>query len=706
MDESFKRSEYEQLLNEGVNPLYFRNPGETAPPYPGEQREIIDPLYHVTPSEIIDVLQFISDDERKGIDILETVPHSSKREESCNNSMPLTSQNLLSGKRSESGRVHDSHIEKTCLCKLPDNDSSKEIEKKTEVISVNKEKADIIRAEESSATNFTVQPVYRQVFIDRKGEEVLDKSTIICIVHINQRPYRMVIHVKEIGQLSKLITQRFPDAILDYEEKKAEKAVEIKFRNAMRLCPVKTVYFEAGWQKISNRRIYLYDGLNMGDGIEVETGMTLPAFSRNANILLDIFQKSVSMYKEPMVIAVLFTFSLMGVLYRLFKEAGFPPHFMLFTYGKTGSMKTTISKIFFIQLCEHIYRDNVRRIDADTLTSLERAVIMAGYDTVTLIDDFSPAKTGTKKREMSDKLEMLIRMVGDGSSRSRSNFKLEDRRGEGVQGMVALTGELKGRGVSSNLRCFYCKMERGWVNEQMVSWFQEHPDAYTTLIAAFADFVGKNYPVIIRLIREKFNEGRKNLSNSLKERRLIDSAVTLRIAADIFNRFLLTCCQMQEKEAETTIKLMKEKIIECAKISEEMSTEESPSVTFVQAIFALMRTNQIVLNTDKVKMAEVSEYDGFEDGNFLYFNPDIIHKKVVAFLQQTNRYFPYEPKEVWSMLADDGIIKTASNGPGKRTYCVRIPVGNGTKHNFIKIRKVIFEAVCEGNYDCEKGERQ
>lgn len=103
-------------------------------------------------------------------------------------------------------------------------------------------------------------------------------------------------------------------------------------------------------------------------------------------------------------------------------------------------------------------------------------------------------------------------------------------------------------------------------------------------------------------------------------------------------------------------------------------------------------------------MAEVSEYDGFEDENFLYFNPDIIHKKAVAFLQQTNRYFPYDPKEVWSMLADDRIIKTAPNGSGKRTYCVRIAVGNGARHNFIKISKIIFEAVCEGNYDYERGE--
>lgn len=163
---------------------------------------------------------------------------------------------------------------------------------------------------------------------------------------------------------------------------------------------------------------------------------------------------------------------------------------------------------------------------------------------------------------------------------------------------------------------------------------------------------------------------------------------------------------MSDEVARKEIVLIKKKIIECAKISEEMSTEESASEIFIQAISALMRANKIVLNADKVKMAEVSEYDGFEDENFLYFNPDIVHKKVVAFLQQTNRYFPFEPKEVQIMLADDGILKTGSNGTDKRTLCVRVSVGKGIRHNFLKIRKTIFEAVCEGNYDCKKGENE
>lgn len=590
-----------------------------------------------------------------------------------------------------------------CISKLPVESGGKKVKQDSTAVSVKGEEYEITRAEDSSATNFTVQPICRYVFFNRKGQRVYEKEYIECAVYIEQKAERIEIKSHEVGSIAKIITRRFPEAILDFEEKNAEKAIEVKFRNAMRSCLVIKVYMEAGWQRITNRQVYLRDGLDCGSEIQIQTDMTLPAFPYRMDTLRDIFQKTLSMYRDFAAMSVMFIFSLMGVLFRPFKEAGFQPHFTLFLNGKTGSMKTTIAKILFTQLCEDRYRDNPRRIDADTAASLERAIVLTGYDTVTLIDDFSPAKTKAKRQDMEDKLEMLIRMVGDGSSRSRSNTKLEDRRGEGVQGMVALTGELMGKGLSSNLRCLYCRMERDRVNEKAVSWFQENSCAYTTLIAAFADFISENYGIVIELIRKSFGSERKALEGMLKEKRLIDSAVTLRIAADIFSMFLAKCCQMPD---EGVVTQMKRGIVECAKISEGLSSEESPGITFIQAIAELMRVGQVMLNTDKVKMAEVSEYDGYEDDNFLYFNPEIIHKKVVSFLQRTNRYFPFEPKEVHAMLADDGIIKTASNGVGKRTYCVRIPIGNGRKHNFLKIRKTIYESICEGNYDYEKGEKQ
>lgn len=564
----------------------------------------------------------------------------------------------------------------------------------------------MVHSEQDVPANFLVTPLCKFVYVDRNGKEVNEREEIVCAVTMNQVSHALILKTTEIRSLSKIITGKFADAIVDYEIKRADKIIETKFRQNMRFCKREYIYFQAGWQSIGKEKVYVRNGVELGEGRKVETAMTLPSYQYDGGMILKIFHSACNLYRNTTSMFTMLAFSLMGVMYRPFRDAGFAPRFTLFLNGKTGSMKTTIGKILYMQLCEEEFRDNPRRLDSDTAVSLERAIVASGHDTITLIDDFSPAKTEMKKREMQDKLEMIVRMVGDGSSRSRSNLNLDDRRGEGVQGMVVLTGELKGRGVSSNLRCLYCKMEREYVNEDVVTWFQENPYALTTFIATFADFVGQHYDLVVKSVKEKFNDERKRILSYLKERRLVDSAVALCIACDVLRNFLVIYGGMDDKMADEIMCMMCAEIVNCALISQELSTEESPSIAFVQAISSLIRMNQIVFNTEKVTRSDITEYDGFADETFFYFNPDSIHKKVVAFMRQTNRYFPYELNEILIMLAEDKIIKTASNGVGKRTFCVRISVGNGVRHNFLKIRRSIFDAIVEGNFDCEKGEKE
>ena len=644
-----------------INPLYFIKPGEE-----------IEPLYFTKPGEVINPLFWVEENTNSQDNQEESADVKPQSIAGWQNTEPIT---------------------------LKKNSDEKQTAEEKMTLSMVLSKA-------YDVANFIVKPLCRKVYMDRNGDEVPEREEIDCVVFINQISHKMTLRTSEISSICKIITKRFADAIIDYEKSEAKKIIELQFRQDVRFCEHKIVYMQGGWQIIENRKTYVRDGIELGAGIEVETGMTLPAYPWNAELIMQVFQNACSLYRNMTSMYTMLAFSLMGVLYRPFREAGFVPRFTLFLNGKTGSLKTSIGKILYMQLCEEEFRDNPRRIDSDTAASLERAIVASGYDTITLIDDFSPAKTEMKRREMQDKLEMIIRMVGDGSSRSRSSLKLEDRRGEGVQGMVILTGELMGKGVSSNLRCLYCKMEREYVNMGNVTWFQENPHAFTTFIAAFADFIGQNYEVIKKHIAGNFNLERKNVSAVLKERRLIDSAVTLRIACDVLRNFLVIVGEMEDKKADEIVNMMKAEIVNCAVISEALSTEESLSLTFVRAIASLMRINQIVVNTEKVATSDATQYDGFSDKEFYYFNPDIVHKKVVAFLRQTNRYFTLDLNEILTMLAEDKIIKTAPNGAGKRTFCVRIPVGNGVRHNFLKIRKSIFEAVIEGNYDYEKGEKE
>lgn len=116
------------------------------------------------------------------------------------------------------------------------------------------------------------------------------------------------------------------------------------------------------------------------------TSLYLPALNlEDASEVADIFWRARLLYRDERVIDTLLLYALLGVSYRLFDESGYPPHFLLFLYGKTGSFKTALAKVLFTQLCDERYRKYPRRIDVDTPTSLEIALTKSGCDTLTLI---------------------------------------------------------------------------------------------------------------------------------------------------------------------------------------------------------------------------------------------------------------------------------------------------------------------------------
>ena len=597
-----------------------------------------------------------------------------------------------------------------CPIRFERNDSYKNTDKTENIVAqsiitnkvitaniVPKENANDIHAEEEVA-NFNVIPYLKVVYINRKGQEEYERELLYCHVIIRgMNKEDLMIRTSEIDKLVQKIRKKYASAQVNYKIPNVEKVIDMTFRELTEKCRVKKCYFEAGWQIINGKHVYLNDNI-CADDLVVKTNLTLPYYDCSKERIAKIFFDALDIYEDYNVSSTIVMYSFLGVLYRVFKEAGFPPHFLLFLNGKSGSMKTTIAKILYTQLANDEYRDVPRRIDTDTITSFERGIIQSGKDTVTLIDDFSPPKTAKMKSDLAGKLESIVRMVGDGSTKSRSNATLDDCRGEGVQGMVVVTGEIRGKGVSSNLRCLYCQMEREKVNVDKVTFFQTYPYAYTTLIKSFAEYVSLNWDKIKEKIGELFNVERKIIGQVITERRLVDTTVTLCITVEIVREYFDNYCQLWQTEMRYQAEKMRQGIILNALISQSVSKEEEPSVTFIKAIDSLMRIKEIRL-TDKSMLLKATTYDGFEDKEYFYFNPQNTHRKVVKYLSLSNNFYPLDLRETLSALYEDKMIKSAPNGYGKRTFCVRVLVGEGKKHSFIKISKDIFYRVIAENTD-------
>lgn len=565
---------------------------------------------------------------------------------------------------------------------------------------------EIVTAVENTCkgANFILQPITRKKFINRKGREVTEKEKILIEIIFNNG-YKSIFEMKasEIPNLIKIVGKKFPEAIVDFAEANIDKLMENEFRRKMMDTRPQTYFVDAGWQMIAGGMRYVHDSISLPEGMIAETGLNLPKIEIDKQECAKIYFESLQIYHDNRAMHVLSLYSLLGILYRCFQLAGYPPHFLLFLNGRTGSMKTTIAKILFTQLSDDRYRENPRRLDMDSTVSFERGIVKSGRDTVLLYDDYAPAKTPQKAREMKGNLETIIRMAGDGSTKSRSNANLEDIRGEGVQGMIVVTGELKGKGASSNLRCLYVEMEREYADLDVISFFQECGAAYTSVLNDFSDYVGERWREIIRFIKNEFTIKRKKLSQILRERRSVDTAATLQVAADILYRFLMEYCEISNQIANELHCEMQDSVVTVTKQSEENSREESYGVSFVKAVHELVQTGKINLHIAKPEsMLGLNSFDGFYDGISYYFYLPSIYKKLTEYFKGTNRYFPLEPDEIATELFQDGISEsgangTSSSGRARRNKYWRVQIKDGkTKINFVKIRAKIFEDILNG----------
>lgn len=445
--------------------------------------------------------------------------------------------------------------------------------------------------------NYILAPKYITVFLARDGQEINDKRSITFTATIVEDGERVELEYtilsSEIDKINNLVKRKCSFAVL-YDPADAKMIVN-QFRKDTKRIPQKICFEFAGWVKYAGQHIYLHKGVKL-PGAEVVTNLNLPCDEQIGKMdLARIFDQAIQLYWDDGVSYTLLLYSLLGVLYRPFDEAGYPPHFLLFVNGISGSFKTSICKILYTQLADDTYRNSPRRIDADSMTSLEVALTKSGQDTVTLLDDFSPAKTMQQKNERENKLESIIRQVGDGSSKSRSNARLEDVRGEGIRGMVAITGELRGKGLSSALRCLFVELTKEKVDLTALSWFQERPDAFTTFIYHFALFTAEHWEYIVGMIKDRFGSYRSEASKVLQAKRLVDTLCTLWVTTDVLLAFMEEYCKYNFIDIEARALWVRQMVCGIVTHSENLSQEDDPAKIFMQALYFLINHGEILL---------------------------------------------------------------------------------------------------------------
>lgn len=198
-------------------------------------------------------------------------------------------------------------------------------------------------------TNYHLKPLEK--IITFEGDKQCENE-IRCMLYINSQEKQILdIRISELKNLHNYIMDRYPEAICNIDAAKIPAHIEASLRQQIANgIPTKLKQKQHGWSKITGNMEYFHDGITRND-IYIETHNKIAINKKiysNNTALIETLHLMMSTTKHLSISAPLVATAFLGILFRLFTEAGISPQFAVFIYGASGTMKTSYSKVLSI----------------------------------------------------------------------------------------------------------------------------------------------------------------------------------------------------------------------------------------------------------------------------------------------------------------------------------------------------------------------
>lgn len=526
-------------------------------------------------------------------------------------------------------------------------------------------------------TNFIVIPQSIECTINRDGTV---ENEVRLTVYLKPNIYQTItVKPNKTGNLINEIQKIFPQACLEPFVKCANKHLSAYISKMLAKTPLTYRYRKSGWNMFvfpngQRSMFYCNDAMEQNAVFSTETGKRLDFFPNVTQSQAFYFAVKMLALGNMTKTLPLFLFSHIGVMYSIFEEAGFAPNFLLNIVGHTGSLKTSVSKIFF-----KILRDNRNDIASsfnDTATAME---IKMGntFDEVLLIDDFRPSSNKTETSRMRNSLEKLVRYFGDGVGKSRGNPLLTLNKEFRPHGVCAITGEYLYGVPSSLLRMLIVHVNTKTFDKKLLKFYQDNPLMFPTHIRFFIDYLQANYGVLVNHIRTRSPVLRDEYRTRSWESRLVQTAAWLDITAEIVFKFYAVQMKLTSPEdAKRQYEQCKFAISEAVNESNELATNTSPEKMFLNGMTKQIRDKKLLIAESKNVYKQNTElYAGFIDKEKrrLFVRPTKAFNSVLQYCDKMDMRFTETERSTRQALIVNGYIQGQSEDDKENTsYVVRL----------------------------------
>lgn len=523
--------------------------------------------------------------------------------------------------------------------------------------------------------NFSIKAIeHRIVHRTAKPTDLEDEYEIE--INTEVKTARIVVAAKNIDKVVAIIQTKMPMCTVSTEVQKADALIVNHVRSQLSALPERHYMLVTGFTKIGGEWIFSHDGATPpNDNIVFETKKTIPM---NRGMLpKGAYQEMMGFLSIGAKLVLMLPLILMAhlsLMFNLFDVAGHVPRFLLFLCSRTGSMKTSVNLVLYRIFAEQPASPTANFKDTEVALEIK---LGEGNGMVVLVDDYRPPVTAVDGKSNLSKLESIVRAVGDRVAKSRSNAELGKAKEFLPTSCVVVTGEDLGGTQSSQNRMLIVPITKDDINGKRLKRFQDNPMLITTHMGYFLEWAGKNGDSIIDYIKTNFDRERSYFSQSLREPRVVDTAVTLMLTASILHSYGSDIGAVDKGSGAQQLADWRNAILQACIHSESVSKEQDPVVMYLQALFDMSDRKEIEI-AHEYKSYEAGKHIGYADSGNLWLWHHELYNRVCRYWQRSGVVFPLTERKVNEHLEATGLIRTNVES-GKKLYGCKSSLPNRSR---------------------------
>ena len=392
------------------------------------------------------------------------------------------------------------------------------------------------------------------------------------------------------------------------------------------------------------------------------------------------------------------SYTLVSVLGTFMAKAGKETKTVIMLYGKTGSMKTTLS-LLINSLFGRFNEDNIPMNFRDTPKSILNYCFTL-KDCAVIIDDYHPG-SGREQSAQDATTQALIRGICNREARGALDKSGRQRAAKRPQCNVIMTAEyLPNVGESGVARFLSLELNPGDINLNELTKYQKEAEEGTLSHFTFlatemlkAKFLDKENGVkeLLEKLKSGFLSNRKFYKAKADEMnfhirpRLCDDLANLRIGFELYCETLLYYEGITYEQKVEMLKELDEILLRLAVSQQALTETEQPTEIFIRKLRSLIDVGKVNLVERMIRPIDMPRnLVGYYDDENFYFESDAAYAAVIKSCYDVGEHFPLTQKALIKALKNEGISICSK---GECTRNVRV---FGTPKRLICISKEAF----------------